>query len=59
MPAALASQFKFPGKFRVENDTCLDADGAIRLVGVEPGFFADGLVEITGNVAEGDTVVVP
>lgn len=30
-----------------------------RLVAVEPGFFADGWVEVTGNVSAGDTVVVP
>jgi hypothetical protein len=30
-----------------------------RLVGVELGAFADGMVEITGDVAEGDEVVVP
>lgn len=35
-------------------------DGATtRLVGVEPGAFADGFVEITGDVDEGTTVVVP
>lgn len=32
---------------------------ATRLVGVEAGFFADGLVEITGDVTAGDQVVVP
>jgi multidrug efflux pump subunit AcrA (membrane-fusion protein) len=37
----------------------VDADGSTRLVGVEPGFFAEGLVEVTGDVAEGDLVVVP
>ena len=30
-----------------------------RLVAVDPGFFADGWVEITGNVQVGDVVVVP
>lgn len=30
-----------------------------RIVAVEPGEFADGLVEITGNVTQGDEVVVP
>lgn len=35
-------------------------DGATtRLVGVELGAFADGYVEISGDVAEGDDVVVP
>ena len=29
------------------------------LVAVDPGFFADGWVEITGNVQVGDVVVVP
>ncbi len=33
-------------------------DGA-RLVAVEIGMFADGLVEVTGDVPEGATVVVP
>jgi hypothetical protein len=35
------------------------ADGSTRLVGVEIGSFADGLVEVSGDVAEGDVVVVP
>jgi membrane fusion protein, multidrug efflux system len=36
------------------------ADGAeTRLVAVEPGFYADGLVEVTGEVSPGDRVVVP
>jgi peptidoglycan hydrolase-like protein with peptidoglycan-binding domain len=30
-----------------------------RLVAVEPGFYADGLVEVTGDIAAGDQVVVP
>ena len=30
-----------------------------RLVGVEPGFFADGLVEVTGDLSTDDVVVVP
>ncbi len=29
------------------------------MVGVELGVFADGMVEVTGDVAEGDQVVVP
>jgi hypothetical protein len=29
------------------------------LVSVDPGFFADGWVEITGDVQVGDVVVVP
>jgi peptidoglycan hydrolase-like protein with peptidoglycan-binding domain len=33
--------------------------GATELVAVEPGRFADGLVEVTGDIAEGDDVVVP
>src|SRR5690606_3927763 len=37
----------------------VDATGATRLVGVELGTFADGLVEVRGDVAEGDRVVVP
>lgn len=32
---------------------------ATRLIGVEVGFFADGLVEVTGDLAPGDRVVVP
>jgi hypothetical protein len=35
------------------------ADGTTDLVGVELGAFADGWVEVTGEVAEGDEVVVP
>ena len=30
-----------------------------RLVAVEPGFFADGVVEVTGDIEAGETVVVP
>lgn len=37
----------------------LMTDGGTQIVAVEPGRFADGLVEITGNVVEGDDVVVP
>jgi peptidoglycan hydrolase-like protein with peptidoglycan-binding domain len=36
----------------------VDGD-ATRLVSVEPGFFADGLVEIVGAVEAGDVVVTP
>ncbi len=35
------------------------ADGTTDLVAVELGAFADGWVEVTGEVAEGDEVVVP
>jgi hypothetical protein len=34
-------------------------DGAPVLVGVDIGSFVDGLVEVTGEIAEGDTVLVP
>ena len=44
------------GGYAVERVT---ADGGTELVAVETGAFADGLVEITGDVAEGDEVVVP
>lgn len=37
----------------------LEADGATRYVAVAVGDFADGWVQISGDVAEGDTVVVP
>jgi len=30
-----------------------------RLVAVEPGFFADGFVEVSGAIAAGDVVVIP
>jgi peptidoglycan hydrolase-like protein with peptidoglycan-binding domain len=33
--------------------------GGTERVAVEPGQFADGLVEVTGDIAEGDEVVVP
>ena len=33
------------------------ADGTTSLVGVEIGTIVDGIVEVTGDVAEGDTVV--
>jgi hypothetical protein len=35
------------------------ADGLSHLVGVEIGMFADGFVEVRGEIAEGDQVVVP
>ncbi len=34
-------------------------DGATRIVAVDTGMFADGSVEITGDVAEGDVVGMP
>lgn len=34
-------------------------DGQASLIGVEIGAFVDGLVEVTGNVAEGEIVLVP
>jgi peptidoglycan hydrolase-like protein with peptidoglycan-binding domain len=37
----------------------VSADGLSHLVGVEIGQFADGWVEVTGDVAVGDQVVVP
>jgi peptidoglycan hydrolase-like protein with peptidoglycan-binding domain len=37
----------------------VDGTGATRLVAVEIGADADGLVEVSGDIAEGDTVVVP
>ncbi len=35
-----------------------DGNGT-RLIAVEAGFYADGLIEVTGDVAPGDMVVVP
>lgn len=44
------------GGYAVEVET----SGGTTLVGVDPGFFADGLVEIeSGDIAPGDRVVVP
>jgi hypothetical protein len=37
----------------------VDGPQQTHLVAVEPGFFSDGLVEITGDVTPGDVVVVP
>jgi peptidoglycan hydrolase-like protein with peptidoglycan-binding domain len=37
----------------------VDPDGTTRLVAVEPGFFAGGLVEVEGGIGEGDRVIVP
>ena len=37
----------------------MHADGTTNLVAVELGAFADGWVEVTGEVAEGDEVVIP
>ena len=36
----------------------VEGDGT-RLVAVDPGFFADGWVEVTGNIQAGDIVVMP
>lgn len=44
------------GGFAVER---VGTAGSTELVAVETGAFADGWVEVTGDVAEGDTVVVP
>jgi hypothetical protein len=44
------------GGYAVERDA---GGGARSLVGVEVGAFADGWVEVTGDIAEGDAVVVP
>ena len=44
------------GGYAVEVDA---GGGATRLVAVEPGFFADGLVEVSGELEPGDRVVVP
>jgi peptidoglycan hydrolase-like protein with peptidoglycan-binding domain len=44
------------GGYAVER---LTGDGLTELVEVEPGLFADGWVEVTGDLAEGDVVVVP
>ena len=44
------------GGYAVEVDA---GGGATRLVAVEPGFFADGLVEVSGGLEPGDRVVVP
>ncbi|MGA9276576.1 peptidoglycan-binding protein, partial [Ilumatobacter sp.] len=43
------------GGYAVEVDT---GEGS-RFVAVETGTFADGLVEVSGDIAEGDTVLVP
>lgn len=37
----------------------VQADGTTALVGVSTGLFADGYVEVTGNVSEGMEVVIP
>ena len=44
------------GGYAVERVT---DDGGTELVAVETGLFADGWVEVTGDLAEGDEVVVP
>ncbi len=37
----------------------LNSDGSTRLIAAEPGFFADGLVEVEADIQPGDEVVVP
>ena len=45
------------GGYAVEVDT---GNGATQLVAVDPGFYADGLVEVeSGSLAVGDMVVIP
>ncbi len=45
------------GGYAVEVDT---GSGQTQLIGVEPGFFADGLVEVDANgLSAGDRVVIP
>jgi hypothetical protein len=44
------------GGYAVER---VGAGGTTELVAVDTGAFADGWVEVTGDIAEGDTVVVP
>lgn len=44
------------GGYAVERKT---PSGGTELVAVETGAFADGWVEVTGDIAEGDDVVVP
>lgn len=44
------------GGYAVELDS---GDGGTRLIAVDPGFFADGLVEVEGDLAAGDRVVIP
>jgi len=44
------------GGYAVER---VSGDGSSELVAVTTGAFADGLVEVTGDLAEGDEVVVP
>jgi multidrug efflux pump subunit AcrA (membrane-fusion protein) len=45
------------GGYGVEVDA---GGGTVRLVGVEVGFYADGMVEITSStLSVGDQVVVP
>lgn len=44
------------GGYAVELD---DGSGGTRLIAVEPGFFADGLVEVDAELVAGDRVVVP
>ena len=37
----------------------VDRKGTVTLVGVETGMYADGLVEVEGDIAAGDRVIVP
>ena len=37
----------------------VEADGEVTLVGVDTGMYADGLVEVEGDIAAGDLVRVP
>jgi peptidoglycan hydrolase-like protein with peptidoglycan-binding domain len=37
----------------------VQAGNGTRLIAVEAGFYADGLIEVTGDLAPGDMVVVP
>ena len=37
----------------------VERDGELTLVGVDTGMYADGLVEVRGDISAGDRVVVP
>ena len=52
---ARAARARRKGGYAVE----VEPPAARALVGVELGAFADGVVEVTGDLRDGDKVVVP
>ena len=59
IPASIYAGSGFtPTHYKMWGVELVEGEGT-RLVAVEPGFFADGFVEVSGDISAGDTVVIP